>query len=183
MPMAEPVELDPATAQSAEPTASVPSSPVVTDPLQATSETEVTQESASSETSVHKHQDTIASEEISRQADEILARLNRANQPAEIVEEEQILADIQAQQREVTDSKLLEEIEQPQATMPIPTPAPHQDDSAMLVVNPEASSNEQESEPETFPMTDSPISSGRASRMDYEQLFDRLRNLPEGDET
>ena len=135
-----------------------------------------------SPSTTHNHTDDVASAEISRQADEILARLHNANKPTAIDQEEQILADIQSQQREMTDSQLLGEQEQQQTSLPIPTPDSHQDDSGMLVVKPEAGLVEETVEPETFPIADSPISSGRASRMDYEQLFDRLRNLPENDQ-
>ena len=129
----------------------------------------------------HTHQNEAISEEISRQADEILARLNKVSKPTEMDQEEQILADIQSQQREVADSHLLNESEPSPASLPIPTPELHQDDSEMLVVDTESHSADEVIEPETLPMTDSPVSSGRASRMDYEQLFDRLRNLPETD--
>ena len=141
-----------------------------------------TSEAPASPSSTHNHEDGGVSEEISRQADEILARLYSANKPAEIDQDEQILANIQAQRRELTDSNLLGDVEQTQTALPIPTPDPHQDDSEMLVVAPETGAAEQVDEPETFPIADSPISSGRASRMDYEQLFDRLRNMPEGDQ-
>jgi len=116
----------------------------------------------------HNHADGAISADISRQADEILARLNKVNKPAKAVQEDQILADIQAQQREVNDSQLLGNPDEPQASLPIPTPELHQDDSEMLVVNQEVNTTETSGEPETYPMTDSPISSGRAARMDYE---------------
>ena len=137
----------------------------------------------------HKHDnDDSISDDISRQADEILARLNNVSKPDNVSQpvvadqEEQILADIQLQQREVADSHLLDAPEQPQPSLQLPAPVLHQDDSGMLVVNPEAEADStvEADEPETFSMTDSPISSGRASRMDYEKLFDRLRNLPDG---
>ena len=169
-----------AESQPVEQTASFSTPAGPTEPNSVNDETEVTAgtDPVSSDTS-HKHQDNAISEDISRQADAILARLNKVNTPAAVEPEEQILADIQAQQREVTDSQLMSELEQ-QPSLPLPTPESHQDDSGMLVVNSDAGATEASDEPQTFPMTDSPISSGRASRMDYEQLFDRLRNLPEG---
>ena len=93
-----------------------------------------------------------------------------------VTQEEQILSNIQEQQREVADSQLLGPEQQPNS---IPEPSPHQDDSEMLIVNPNTNSPAPTPTPETFPMTDSPISSGRATRMDYEQLFDRLRDQTE----
>ena len=122
--------------------------------------------------------DEAVSEEISRKADEILARLQKnANLVPAVTQEEQILSNIQQQQREVADSQLLGEPEQ--QSVSIPEVSPHRDDSEMLVVNPNTSSPEAKPTPETLPMTDSPISSGRVTRMEYEQLFDRLRNQPE----
>ena len=120
------------------------------------------------------HNDESVSDEISRKADEILARLkNKVNL---VTQEEQILSNIQEQQREVADSQLLGPEQQSNS---IPEPSPHQDDSEMLIVNPNTNSPAPTPTPETFPMTDSPISSGRATRMDYEQLFDRLRDQTE----
>ena len=174
MPTVEPVSEEKEQAQSVDQTASDPDSEDTTD-TETTSATEP-------ESTDHIHEDSSASDEISRQADEILARLNRVNEPTATDQEEQILADIQTQQREVSDSQLLIDPDEPQASLPMSDPAAHQDDSEMLVVNSENDVAEQDNESETFPMTDSPISSGRASRMDYEQLFDRLRNLPEGED-
>ena len=118
-------------------------------------------------------------DEISRQADEILARLQkRSREPTELNQEQQILSDIRQQQQFVNESN--QSIEQIPASVPIiesnteePT---RQDDSEMLVVNPNTKPIDKKNEPKTFPMTDSPISSGNAARMDYEKLFDRLRN-------
>ena len=118
-------------------------------------------------------------DEISRQADEILARLQkRPREPTELNQEQQILSDIRQQQQFVNESN--QSIEQIPASVPIiesnteePT---RQDDSEMLVVNPNTKPIDKKNEPKTFPMTDSPISSGNAARMDYEKLFDRLRN-------
>ena len=176
----EPAE-QPATTELAASEQTQPSSLADTPAEPSPVETETEAAALASSGSTHDHANDGISEEISRQADAILARLNNANKPASIDPEEQILADIQTQQREMTDSQLLGEQEPMQASLPIPTPDPHQDDSEMLVVNPESSAAEQATEPETFPIADSPISSGRASRMDYEQLFDRLRNMPEND--
>jgi len=124
------------------------------------------------------HNNETVSDEISRKADEILARLqNNKNLAPAVMQEEQILSNIQQQQQEVADSQLLGEPERQPASIPVPSS--HQDDSEMLVVNPNTSTPEAKQPPETLPMTDSPVSSGRATRMDYEQLFDRLRNQPE----
>lgn len=124
------------------------------------------------------HNNETVSDEISRKADEILARLqNNKNLAPAVMQEEQILSNIQQQQQEVADSQLLGEPERQPASIPVPSS--HQDDSEMLVVNPNTSTPEAKQPPETLPMTDSPVSSGRATRMDYEQLFDRLRNQSE----
>ena len=179
MPMAERSGQPPTPPQPVEQTDVDLTTEHPTVPAQASIEPETSVASPASSDKTHNHDNNSVSEEISRQADEILARLHSANKPAEIDQEEQILSDIQSQQREVADSQLLGEL---QTSLPIPTEEPHQDDSEMLVVNPEDDSTAKAHEPESFPMTDSPISSGRASRMDYEQLFDRLRNLPEGDQ-
>jgi len=112
----------------------------------------------------HNHLDAAKSEEISRQADEILARLKKAQNPVVEDQENEILADIREQQELVTAAKVdsaPDDDSTPPSSFQISTPTIHQDDSEMLVV------------------TDSPISSGRATRMNYEQLFDRLRNLPD----
>ena len=146
------------------------------EPSQATSEPAASPEPANAP-ATHNHDNSAVSEDISRQADAILARLKNANKPQvaeppglpqvaepQVAEpqaagqEERILADIEQQQREVTDSQLLVDIEQPQTSLPLPDPVAHQDDSEMLVVNQEASASEPTSEPETFPMTDSPVS-------------------------
>ena len=151
--------------------------PVPAEP-QAFSETPDSTESADELRKAHN--DQLVSEEISRKADEILARLqNKTNlaRDTTTTQEEQILSKIQQQQREVTESQLLGESEQ--RAFSIPALNPHQDDSEMLIVNPATDSAEKKPTSDTYPMTDSPISSGRATRLDYEQLFDRLRNHPE----
>ena len=178
----QPVEQEPA-AESTPPAPVEPSSFSDFSDAPAPVETSSDAPAAEPETpdTTHTHDDNVVSDEISRQADAILARLHKASQPAAIGQEEQILADIQSQQREVADSQLLGEEDSSPASLPIPTAESHQDDSEMLVVHPEVSSTADADDPETFPIADSPISSGRASRMDYEQLFDRLRNLPDGD--
>ena len=133
---------------------------------------------SSSELRTHDNSEAV-SDEISRQADEILARLNRQATPVE--PEDQILSDIRHQQREITDSQFLGNTAD--QSIPLPAPTAHQDDSELLIVKPDVPTSEPEPdaepEAETFPMTDSQISSGRAARMDYEQLFDRLRNDPD----
>ena len=115
------------------------------------------------------------SDEISRQADEILARLQATS--SELKQEQQILSDIREQQQIVNETQLSEEQSPP--SVPTPDEPKVRDDSEMLIVPPSTPPVDTTKEPEVFPMTDSPISSGRAARMDYEKLFDRLRNQPD----
>ena len=182
LPMGTPEPIQPVAAEQyaaqVDPIGTVPETadaPVPVDPQTATEAPNV----AETATELRKpHNDESVSDEISRKADEILARLrnNTDVTPVE-TQEEQILSNIQEQQREVNDSQLLGESEQQSVSMA--EPSPHRGDSDMLIVNPDTDPLKAKPTPETFPMTDSPISSGRATRMDYEQLFDRLRNQPD----
>ena len=154
----------------AEPTDSA--SPVVSEEQIATATTSDT--SQSSET-VQPRDNAGISDEISRQADEILARLQATS--SELKQEQQILSDIREQQQIVNETQLSEEQSPP--SVPTPDEPKVRDDSEMLIVPPSTPPVDTTKEPEVFPMTDSPISSGRAARMDYEKLFDRLRNQPD----
>ena len=173
LPMGTPESVEPVATEQAVPETA--DAPVPVDPQIANEAPNV----AETATELRKpHNDESVSDEISRKADEILARLrNNADVTPVETQEEQILSNIQEQQREVNDSQLLGESEQQSVSMPEPNP--HRGDSDMLIVNPDTGSLKAKPTPETFPMTDSPISSGRATRMDYEQLFDRLRNQPD----
>ena len=173
LPMGTPKPVEPVVAEQAAPETTnrlVPAEPQAASEVPNVTETE---------SEVHKtHNDDSVSDEISRKADEILARLQSKVDVAPVVtQEEQILSNIQQQQQEVNDSQLLGESEQQSVAMP--QPKPHQSDSEMLIVKPDPGLLKEKPTPETFPMTDSPISSGRATRMDYEKLFDRLRNQPD----
>ena len=154
----------------AEPTDSA--SPVVSEEQIATATSSDT--SQSSET-VQPRDNAGISDEISRQADEILARLQATS--SELKQEQQILSDIREQQQIVNETQLSEE--QSPASVRTPDEPKVRDDSEMLIVPPSTPPVDTTKEPEVFPMTDSPISSGRAARMDYEKLFDRLRNQPD----
>ena len=154
----------------AEPTDSA--SPVVSEEQIATATSSDT--SPSSET-VQPRDNAGISDEISRQADEILARLQATS--SELKQEQQILSDIREQQQIVNETQLSEE--QSPASVRTPDESKVRDDSEMLIVPPSTPPVDTTKEPEVFPMTDSPISSGRAARMDYEKLFDRLRNQPD----
>ena len=154
----------------AEPTDSA--SPVVSEEQIATATSSDT--SQSSET-VQPRDNAGISDEISRQADEILARLQATS--SELKQEQQILSDIREQQQIVNETQLSEE--QSPASVRTPDEPKVRDDSEMLIVPPSTPPVEAKKEPEVFPLTDSPISSGRAARMDYEKLFDRLRNQPD----
>ena len=154
----------------AEPTDSA--SPVVSEEQIATATSSDT--SQSSET-VQPRDNAGISDEISRQADEILARLQATS--SELKQEQQILSDIREQQQIVNETQLSEE--QSPASVRTPDESKVRDDSEMLIVPPSTPPVDTTKEPEVFPMTDSPISSGRAARMDYEKLFDRLRNQPD----
>lgn len=154
----------------AEPTDSA--SPVVSEEQIATATSSDT--SQSSET-VQPRDNAGISGEISRQADEILARLQATS--SELKQEQQILSDIREQQQIVNETQLSEE--QSAASVRTPDEPKMRDDSEMLIVPPSPPPVEAKKEPEVFPLTDSPISSGRADRMDYEQLFERLRNQPD----
>ena len=171
--MGTPEPVEPVVAEQA-----VPEATNGLDPAESQATTEVPNVTET-ETELHKTQNNESvSDEISRKADEILARLqNKVDVAPVATQEEQILSNIQQQQREVNDSQLLGESEQQSVAMP--QPKPHQSDSEMLIVNPDPGLLKEKPTPESLPMTDSPISSGRATRMDYEQLFDRLRNQPD----
>jgi len=104
-----------------------------------------------------------------------LARLQATS--SELKQEQQILSDIREQQQIVNETQLSEEQSPPSVLTPDEPKV--RDDSEMLIVPPSTSPVDTTKEPEVFPMTDSPISSGRAARMDYEKLFDRLRNQPD----
>ena len=154
----------------AEPTDSV--SPVASEePIATVTSSDTSQ---SSET-VQPRDNAGISDEISRQADEILARLQATS--SELKQEQQILSDIREQQQIVNETQLSEE--QSPASVRTPDEPKVRDDSEMLIVPPSTPPVDTTKEPEVFPMTDSPISSGRAARMDYEKLFDRLRNQPD----
>ena len=104
-----------------------------------------------------------------------MARLQATS--SELKQEQQILSDIREQQQIVNETQLSEE--QSPASVRTPDEPKVRDDSEMLIVPPSTPPVEAKKEPEVFPLTDSPISSGRAARMDYEKLFDRLRNQPD----
>jgi type II secretory pathway predicted ATPase ExeA len=57
---------------------------------------------------------------------------------------------------------------------------PHQDDRDMLICQPNPDVPEQQLNllQNRMPIQPTPVSTGRAARMDYQQLFDQLRNLP-----
>ena len=69
-------------------------------------------------------------------------------------------------------------IEYPVAT-PSPESQPRRDDSEMLIVSRMEQKLESPppSEPAPVPFPDTPVSKGRAQRMDYQQLFDQLRDI------
>ena len=147
-------------------------SPVVSEEQIATATSSDTSRSSES---VQSRDNAGVSDEISREADEILARLQATS--SELKQEQQILSDIREQQQIVNETQLSEE--QSAASVRTPDEPKMRDDSEMLIVPPSPPPVEAKKEPEVFPLTDSPISSGRADRMDYEQLFERLRNQPD----
>jgi hypothetical protein len=51
-----------------------------------------------------------------------------------------------------------------------------QDDREMIFVNQMKQPNETPKSDETVPFVDTPITTGRAERMDYQKLFDQLRD-------
>ena len=60
-----------------------------------------------------------------------------------------------------------------------PTSQPRRDDSEMLIVSRMEQQLESPApkEPEPIPFPETPVSKGRAQRMDYQQLFDQLRDI------
>lgn len=154
-----------------------------------------------------EHLNEAASEEISRQADEILQRLQRSSSTAKapaigVTPEQdaedsgiQILDEIRKQQQLVAGVYVSSEASrgagqdrgesvQTPRTLPMVSHGQHTDDSEMLVVEntaePPAAIEPGRSASSPLDIGDQ-VSTGRAKRMNYEQLFDRLRDLPEGD--
>jgi type II secretory pathway predicted ATPase ExeA len=160
------------------------------------------------------HVNEATSEEISRQADEILKRLERGNVNAEPsaaavpvptaaprqTEDAdsgmEILSEIRDQQQLVASVKVEEDapgalsINSGDDSNPLPGTVPmvptgtRADDSEMLFVKQPNESGEDdgsEAAKPSLPFLGEPVSKGRATRMNYEQLFDRLRDLKDND--
>ena len=61
---------------------------------------------------------------------------------------------------------------------PNPAEEPRRDDSEMLIVSRmEQKMESPKPKPEPIPFPQTPVSKGNAQRMDYQQLFDQLRDI------
>lgn len=154
------------------------------------------------------HVNEATSEEISRQADEILKRLERSNLQAETVSQlptvetdesdsdMSILNEIRKQQQLVAGVKVEDEVaavgavededtsDHLPSTVPMVSSGQRADDSEMLFVKQPKESREDETSrmaKPSQPGLGDQVSKGRAQRMNYEQLFDRLRDMKDND--
>ena len=111
----------------------------------------------------------------------------------ELDESQKVLQEILSQKsileaaREQTDQPAAAEPEAPGASVNLeypvsqsaPTAPPRRDDSEMLIVSrmEQQLESPKPSKPKPIPFPETPVSKGNAQRMDYQQLFDQLRDV------
>lgn len=158
-------------------------------------------EATSESSKFHQQITEVTNEDISRQAEEILKKLQQnqaqrqitpANEhdsvshetpvntnpetgptDAEIDTSHAILAEIRSQ-RDQIQANLQSQDDPSQAQ-----PQGHRDDKEMIIMNP-PKPDDTPSDPSpraSIPLPETPVSTGKAVRMDYQQLFDQLRNV------
>ena len=162
-------------------------------PASMLTETRDASEPSQKEPAYHQQVTNVIDEDISRQANEILKRLqaSQAIQSSSPVSHETEVnsnsedsttpSDVNHSEAILNEIRSQHEMIQSQTTVTHPindfNVTQHRDDKEMIVVNPLPEATESIPKIAKIPLPETPASTGRAERMDYQQLFDQLRNV------